>query len=253
MKIHLRLLGLIFFTIVMTSGDMFQPQMVDVPLINKKSELRLDGGFSALSSAQATLSYALTDKFSIQAYGSSGKNDQYYLQGAVGYFKDFGNKSVLEFYAGFGYGYGAASNDSIPGNPGYGTSYGYGNGVTWYAYSNVGYLEGKYQQYFAQVNYGVTGIDFANLEFGIGLKAGYLHSIFTDRFYYKFYNSINSFDVYLDNSLLIEPIAFIRLGGKHLKLSFKLGNSWIYKFTNTNNSIPYNRVNASIGLNYRFL
>lgn len=246
MKNHLTFLGSIFFIFIMTSGGIYQPQMIDAPLINGKADFRIDAGYSSLSSTYATFSYGLTDKLSVQTYGSYGKDDQYYLQGAIGFYKDLGQKKVLELFAGFGYGYGIVSNDSIPGNPHY------GSGTNYYGYMDMGFLEGSYQLYFTQINYGMVRCDFANMDFGVGLKAGYLHSNFTDKFYYGYYSTDSHFDTYIDNSLLIEPFAFVRLGGEHLKFSLKVGNSWIYKFTNRDNSIPFNRVNVGIGLNYNF-
>lgn len=235
-----------FLIFLLTSGGIYDPQMVDVPLISEKADFRIDAGYSSLSSSFATFSYGLTNKLSVQTYGSYSNANQYYLQGSIGLHKELGKKKVLELFAGYGYGIGNGSNDSIPGNPHY------GSGSSYYGYMDMGFLEGSYQQYFTQINYGMVKCDFANMDFGIGLKAGFMHSNFTDKFYYRFYSTDNHFDTYSDNSLLIEPLAFVRLGGEHLKLSFKAGNSWIYKFTNKDHVIPFNRVNVGVGLNYIF-
>jgi hypothetical protein len=56
------------------------------------------------------------------------------------------------------------------------------------------------------------------------------------------------YKTYHDESLLVEPIGFIRIGGERLKLSVKLGGTMIYKFTNTDRSLPYSYIN-SLGIN----
>jgi len=46
-------------------------------------------------------------------------------------------------------------------------------------------------------------------------------------------------------------VGFIRIGGQKLKFSVKLGGTMIYKFTNTNRSLPYSYINLGLGINYR--
>ena len=178
-------------------------------------------------SANATVSYGLTNNIAIQAYGDVLHG--YYFHGAIGYYKDLGNRKVVELYNGLGYGYGNAYNDANP-----------------------GHLYGDYQLYFTQFNYGKVDCKFANMDFGFGLKIGYLHSSMLDKNYYAFYSENGPFTTYNDNSLLLEPKVFIRLGGERLKFNLKVGSSWIYKFTNTEKYLPYSFLNLGLGLNYRF-
>ena len=215
--------------LMMTSCIVYHPQTIDIPLIDKKNDLRIDAGISLVPSVHATVSYGLTDKIAVQTFGSIGSDDRYYFQGAIGYFKDLGNKKVMELYSGFGYGYGSAYKDANPGD-----------------------LYGDYQQYFLQINYGKIDCKFANMDYGIGLKAGLLHTNLTDYNYYHFYSETGPFTTYVDNSLLIEPNMFLRLGGERLKFNIQLGSCWINKFSHTDKGLPYSFLNLGLGLNYRF-
>jgi len=154
----LRLILLLFLaSIDMTSCIVYHPNLVDIPLISKKHELRIDAGVSVIPSANATISYELTKKFSVQTYGSFGSDERYFLQGALGYYKDLGNRNIMEIYNGFGYGYGSA-----------------------YKEANPGYLYGDYHVYFSQFNLGKVNDNFAHMDYGIGVKAGFLHSNLTE-------------------------------------------------------------------------
>jgi len=202
--------------------------MVDIPLISKKNDVRVDAGVSLLPSANATITYGLTDKIAIQGFGSIGADDRYYFQAATGLYKNKGNNRVLELYGGFGYGYGIAYKDSNP-----------------------GHLLGDYQLYFGQVNYGRIANESSNFEIGFGIKTGYLHSDLTDKNYYGWISESGPFRIYHDDCLLLEPVGFIRIGGDKLKFSVKLGGTMIYKFTNTEKSFPYGFINLGLGINYR--
>lgn len=221
--------GFLIFSMIMTSCIVYHPQAIDIPLISEKNDLRIDAGISILPSAYATISYGLTDKIAIQTYGSIGSDERYYFQGAVGTYKKYDNQKILELYSGFGYGYGSAYNDANPGD-----------------------LYGDYQQYFLQFNYGKIDCKFANMDYGFGLKAGLLHSNLIDYNYYDWTSETGPFMTYHDNSLLIEPNMFLRLGGEKLKFNIKLGSCWINKFTHTDKGFPYSFINLGLGLNYRF-
>lgn len=256
MKAIFRLFGCLFFVMLMTSGGVYQPQQVDVPLIERARDVRIDGGIALLSTTYATVSYGITDKIALQAYGNAGRNGMYHAQGAVGYFKDFGHKNILEGYLGFGFGhanfdYNSAWNDvTYSGTYGSG-SYGDGYGDS-YMYEIRSYQSGDYQEYFTQLNYGLIGLDFADLDFGLSIKAGYLISDMRDYDIHRFYGDGELIDRYTNKSILLQPLAFVRLGSKRLKICLKVGESWIFKMSKSDRSIPYVRLNAGIGLNFRF-
>lgn len=228
MKYRLLIIGVL--TILTMNGCViYNPQMTDIPLIAHKGDTRLDAGISLLTSAHATVSYGLTDKIAFQGFGSIGEDNRNYFQGAAGIYQNKSNNTVLETYAGFGY----------------------GHGKSWKSPDGVS-LYGDYQLYFGQVNYGKIANEKSNFETGIGLKAGYLHTNLTDRNYYEYTSEYGPFRNVHDKSILFEPAAFIRLGGKHVRFSLKLGGTYIYKFTNIGNDLPYASLNLGLGINYRF-
>jgi hypothetical protein len=234
MKIKILTIGLLI-SLGMSNCLVYHPQTVDIPLISKKKDLRVDAGISLIPSVHGTISYGLTDKLAIQGFGSTGSEDngnpknRYYLQAATGFYKNKGNNKVLELYGGFGYGYGDAYKDAHPGN-----------------------LFGNYQLYFAQLNYGKIASDISNFEIGFGIKTGYLHSELTDKNYYNWVSETGPFASYNYECILLEPVGFIRMGGKKLKLSINLGSTLIYKFGDKDRFFPYHQINLGLGLNYRF-
>ncbi|MDF1548506.1 MAG: hypothetical protein P1P88_11835 [Bacteroidales bacterium] len=227
MKNKIQILGFTL-TLIMTSCIVYHPQTTDIPLISEKNDLRVDAGISLVPSANATISYGLTDKIAIQGFGSIGADDKYFFQAATGLYKNKGNGRVLELYGGFGYGFGNAYKDS-----------------------NEGRLLGDYQLYFGQLNYGKIANELSKFEIGFGIKTGYLHSNLKDNNYYDWISETGPYKTYHDESLLLEPVGFIRMGGDKLKFSIKLAGTIIYKFTNTDKSLPYSFVNLGLGINYR--
>jgi hypothetical protein len=195
--------------LMMTSCSVYEAHTIDIPLINKKKDSRIDVGISSIISANATFSYGLTEKIAVQSFGSIGESYRYFFQGAVGYFKDLGTRKVMESYCGVGYGYGNAFNDANPGN-----------------------LFGNYQLYFSQFNFGKIDSKFANSDFGFGIKVGLLHSNMLDKNYYNRYSSSGPYETLIDNSFILEPAAFWRFGGERLKFNLKLASCFLYKFTN---------------------
>lgn len=216
---------LLFLSI--SSCCVYHPQTVDIPLIKKKNDLRIDAGISLVPTIHSTISYGLTNKIAIQAFGSTGGDDRQYLQVASGLYKAFENQNVMELYGGFGYGYGDAYKDSRPGN-----------------------LYGNYQIYFLQYNFGHYSIKSGHLEFGFGIKSGYFHSNLTDRNYYSWGSETGPYPNYKENSILVEPQAFFKVGGERIKFSFKAGGCHLFKITNPNNYIPTTSINIGLGLSY---
>jgi len=219
---------LVFLSIILQSCIVYHPMTTDIPLISEKNDLRIDAGISIIPSANATVSYGLTDKIAIQGFGSVGADDRYYFQAATGLYKKKGDNKIFELYGGFGYGYGNAYKDANPGN-----------------------LLGDYQLYFGQANFGKISSNSSNFETGIGIKAGYLHSNLTDKNYYDWTSEAGPFKIYHDESILLEPVGFIRFGGHRLRINVKLGGTIMYKFTNSDRNLPYSYLNLGIGLNYR--
>ena len=227
MKLRLTIFGVILYLGISSCG-VYHPHTTDIPLISEKSDLRMDAGASFVPSVHASVSYWLTDKIAIQGFGSVGSDDRYYLQLAPGFYRNQGNNRILEIYGGFGYGYGRA-----------------------YENTNPGHLFGDYQLYFGQINYGKIASKTPNLEVGFGLKTGYLHSNLTDQNYYDWESETGPYRTFHLESLLLEPMGFVRMGGEKLKVNLKLAGAMIYEFTHTDKSLPYSYFNLGLGLNYR--
>jgi hypothetical protein len=224
MMAHRLSLMTIIFVSISIKSCIYYPQIVDIPLISEKNDLRIDGGISLAASANATVSYGLTEKIAMQAFANIA-GDNYYFQGAAGIFRKFDSKIIMELYSGFGYGYGDA-----------------------WVTDGSGTLYGNYQQYFLQSNFGKIDTKFANIDYGFGLKAGLLHSNLTDNHYYYWERPVH---IYADNSLVVEPSLFLRLGGERLKFNIKIGGCRVYKFTNKDKKLPYSPLNIGLGVNYR--
>ena len=225
----IKLVTLLFPIVLMLSGCVvYHPQTVDIPLISKKGDLRVDAGVSVIPTAHTTISYGATDKIAVQGFASVGSPVEHYLQGGAGRYWSFENYKVIELYGGVGHGYGDAYVGSNPGN-----------------------LVGDYQLYFTQFNYGKIASETSNTELGIGLKAGYLHSSLVDKNYYGLPSEQDIPTLYKDESILLEPAAVLRVGGDHWRFSLKLGSTWMYKFTHKDKRLPFKRFNMGLGINYR--
>lgn len=223
----MKALPILFLTLLVTSCGFYIPQSADVPLINHKNDIRIDAGANRLFTAgMATVSYGLTDKVAVQAYGSLGSNNRYFYHGALGWYKNLENRNVMEVYVGAGNGYGYNSNHDT------GTD-----------------KSGNYQVYFSQFNYGKLGGESGIWDLGFGLKAGIFHSnILTE------YDPVMSGNqpslTNIDNNLLIEPNFFVRIGDDHVKFSVKMSSVYISGHNNSA-SLPYFPLNLGVGLNIR--
>jgi len=224
------LLG-ILFTFGLIGCGVYTPQTVDIPLINKKNELRADAGISYKEFFYVTISYGLTDKIALQTFFNKGAGPgRFFFQNAVGYFRDLGNKKIMEVYSGFAYGHTDAGNHDVPTR-----------------------LKGPYQLYFTQFNFGKIDNQFANADFGIGIKAGFLHSNLENLNYFTHYSPyFGPYEPLVVNSFLLEPNVFLRIGGEKLKFSLKLGSRLHYQFINKDKKLPIDKLNIGLGLNYRF-
>lgn len=219
-----------FMFLMVTGCCVYNPQTTDIPLINGKNDLRIDAGISLIPSVNATISYGLTNKMAIQAFGSIGSEDRSYFQVAPGIYKDFTNNNVMELYGGFGTGHGDVFNDANP-----------------------GHLVGNYQIYFVQYNFGKHNSNNTNTDYGFGIKTGYFHSNLTDKNYYDIYPENVPYTTDKENSILIEPTIFARFGGEKFKFSIKAGACWVIKITNPDKYIPTQVINIGLGINYSFM
>jgi hypothetical protein len=234
-KISHKILFEFLFLIVLTGCGVYHAQTTDIPLINKKNDLRIDAGISVIPSVHATFSYGLTNKVAIQTFGSIGNEHRYYFQIAPGLYKMTKNQKIIELYSGFGHGYANTQKNLLANDIGE-------------HYTQK--LFGNYQLYFVQFNFGRNGIKSKNMVYGFGIKTGLFHSNLTDHNYYNIYSHTGPFIENKDNSFLIEPTFFFRMGHDNIKFSYKFGLTRIITFSNGDRFIPAPVLNMGFGINF---
>ena len=199
----------------------YYPQVVDVPLIKEKGDLRVNYGASWSPSLHGTVSYGATEILAVQTYGSYDLIGRFHLQGALGLFKKFENNAVIELYGG----------------------YGYGNRITQYD-DKIHLTNREYHFPFVQFNIGKSDHVSVNVEYGLGLKAGYLNTYLLSS--YDFSPS------YRYSDWVIEPCVFFRFGKK-----VKMNVMFKYSFPMTNvisrEYYAFNNINVGLGVNLSFL
>lgn len=91
----------ISFIIGLHACNVYTHQTVDIPLINEKNELRADAGISIKEFLYGTISYGLTGKIGLQTFYNKSYDNRFFFQNAAGYFRDLGNRYIMEVYGGF--------------------------------------------------------------------------------------------------------------------------------------------------------
>ena len=220
--------------ILLNSCVAYYPQVVDIPLIKGKGDLRINAGiflapdfygnfdtqvfenkeevkvWPGVFGEHVTVSCGLTDILSIQGYTSVDFASRFHLQGALGAYHAFENKTVIEIYSGCGYGNGyIATRDDY-------------------------YLP------FSQFNIGKTGIGESRIDYGLGLKGGYL--------FCNFDNWAGQEIVHKKDGWIIEPSVFFRIGAKRVKYCIMANYLW----TKTINDGYYFPLSVGMGVNLHF-
>lgn len=189
--------------------------------------MRIEAGFTPLiplvliPAADATVTYGATGNIAIQASVGTDINKRHYAQGAVGLYKNVQNSRVTEIYTGFRSAY---TNDAD---------------FKSRSYSN-------YQVYFIQFNRGNITKRTANTEYGFGLRAGLLHAKESAPFGYT---DKSDTDLHL-NDIIIEPVVFLRLGGKKLKFQTELSVCKQFRVNHTDTERDVWPVNFGLGISY---
>ena len=221
--------------IFMSSCVAYYPQVVDIPLIKEKGDKRIDAGLffapamdqqavyvdkedglrlAGISGIHGTYSSGLTDVLAVQAYTSVDFR-AYHLQGALGMFKAFENKNVVEWYSGYGHGNVLGSKPLAGRN--------------------------NYHLAFTQLNFGKSNAGNAHIDYGLSIKGGYL---FGNKEVWA-----NSEDYYQKDGWMVEPSVFIRFGGEKVKFCTKVNYVWTNSFQNNYYYLP---LNISMGANISF-
>ena len=212
-----------FVSLMVSACSIYHPQAVDMPLINHKGDVRVEADMSMSAwlapdavNMNVTGSTGITDWLAGQLHFNYG-GDNAYMQVAPGAYLNLGENSVLEGYAGFGYG-GVWRNAD-------GTSSrkdGESSSSSSYAYS------GRYMLPFVQANIGWHDVGAAHFGFAFGLKAG----AYMPDFEYNEFNAngeaiAHRYEHYTRGNLLLEPQVQLSLGGEHVRWVSRLGFAWL--------------------------
>ena len=224
--------------ILLNSCVAYYPQVVDIPLIKEKGDIRINAGCFVAPSfyenkntevdenedeneteswigdfgVHGTISAGLTDALAFQGYLNFDMFSRIHLQVAFGTFHAFEDKTVIELYGGWGY----------------------GNGYMSTIYKN----RDDYNLPFAQFNIGKSGMDKLNIDYGLGIKSGYLFCNFSDRY--------NQGYIHKKDGWIFEPSIFFRFGGKKVKFNTMVNYLW----TNTIVDEYYFPICVSFGANF---
>jgi hypothetical protein len=207
--------------LLIDSCTIYLPQPVNIPLMNEKNEVQLSGGATMLGGLDGSVAYAAANHVALQAYGSLHTEDIRYFQGSIGYYTKNKSDINLEIYAGLGS----------------------GNGNNW-GFEDDKYVDGDYLLYFAQANIGQTNLGSAHIDYGFGLKTGLFDAeVSNDTYPNPVY--------YTNHSWLIEPQAFVRMGGEKFKVGFQVNGARVFNLDNKASTLMYSPVNFGISINYR--
>lgn len=224
------LLLVIVSSSLLSGCGLYVPQLVDVPLIEEKHDLRVDLGVSPNVNnlgGQLSASYGLTEHIAIQGHYALAKNSST-AQGAVGWFKKF-DKSVLEVYA--GYGYGRGYNDVRPFE------------------NDICGVPDFYHAAFAQVDYGWNNLSNSHIDLAFALKSGVVigdvtYPVFEDPDWFQ----VESQEV----RFLMQPTAVVRFGWEHFKFNIKVTYCLVAPSTHLMGDSWENRIAVSFGVNFHF-
>lgn len=235
-------------SLTVTSCTVYHPQAVDIPLINHAGDTRVDAAMSMSMwvvpdafNINATVSHGFNDWFTGQAHLNYG-GDNYYAQVAPGYYLPLSSKSVFEVYAGYGFGGVDRTNDDDSRNYGDGTS------------RKSSDFSGRFHLPFVQANIGWHDLLSSHFDIGFGLKAG----AFLPDYEYHAYDDngdeiLSRREIYNTGNLLIEPQLMLRVGGKKVRFSVKLGVAVMSDWMNDDaKGMIYDFATGSIGLTFSF-
>ncbi len=229
-----KLFLLILTCSLFTSCVMYHPHNVDIPLLEKKGDLRIDGSVNMTfplldgTGANATVSWAPLNMLGVQAAGSLSDPHNYQVQAAIGTYHGWG-LSVLECYIGAG------------------------TGHSYYEFSNKNrHVGGQYNLMFSQINFGWNHLADDAIDFGFGIKAGLLTPDWTKESFNESTQTWTTDFNHTDPHFLIEPQLMFRAGGEHLKFSINVAYSALSDWPTDDDNLNYTRLSISLGLNYKF-
>lgn len=232
-----RVFALLLLSLTATSCWVYTPQLADIPLIEHKGDMRLNGSvymnpvpaytdriggyFYPALGISSSFSAGLTEWMAINTFVDYQLDDIFYTHAALGYYKSF-DGSVFEGYLGTGFGHGAKYLDDYP------------------ASSSLFYLCP-----FVQVNYGWhLG---SHWELGVSLKAGDYSPVHVETHTPEdepLTTPIPSF------SPLLEPQVFVRVGGDKCKFQMQAGYTRLFGWPN-GYLLNYHPISIGFGVTWK--
>jgi hypothetical protein len=192
-----------------------------------KNEMHFSGGITLPAGAAVSATYSPFNHVAFQIHGFVTPDEGQHLQGIAGYYWSNGSPFRFEIYGGLAKGQGKTIKASNP-----------------------GFLKGDYKTYFTQFNLGQTTFGHKQIEYGLGIKTGLFDVEVTDN---GFYESDGLDPVYYHNRyILIEPVAFVRFGGKGLKTGLQINGASLINAIAGQRQIPYHTLSLGLSLNYHF-
>jgi len=201
----------------------YYPQVVDVPLIKEKGDIRIDAGAFLIPNIDdktgesepiadfglhATVTAGISDFLAVQTYISIDALTRLHIQSALGLYNRLENNTVTEVYGGVGYGNGYISLE-----------------------------KDNYYLTFVQFNIGKTDLGRNHIDYGFGMKGGYLFTYPADYL---------TETIYVKDGWMIEPTVFFRFGGRRAKFCTKINYLW----TKTIFDKYYFPVSVGFGVNF---
>ena len=201
----------VVLSLMLTSCWVYKPQLADIPLIDHRGDMRLNGAVyvqpnihvtpqrtsvAMAPGVSATVSAGLTDRLAVQSHFDFQGN--YYTHIAAGMYKSYGG-SVLEGYFGVGYGTGHGYDDAEP------------------ASSDI-----RYCCPFVQGNYGWHVGEC--LDIGLSLKTGDYIPVLVQR------TPGYGVPAIPEHTLLVEPQFFFRVGWETVKFQLQAGYCHLFNW-----------------------
>ena len=170
------------------------PRLADVPLIDHKGDVRVSASAYVypILGLEATTTVGVFNRMALQLHVDGILSDTYFHV-ASGFFLPIENR-VFEAYLGYGKGDGSVYVDAEPIS-----------------------ARGSFNTLFLQLNYGWKDLGKRHADVGFSLKGG--------RLFPEFRGSTPNTSVshYTEEDILIEPQAFVRWGGEHVKFNLQVG------------------------------
>jgi hypothetical protein len=243
---------LVIIFLLTSCSPFYYPNNINIPAFRNDSgtlNLSLSGSFDGilnpgpLLGGDLMLAYSPINHFAIMTNGSFGSNPDntdsfnyhlhYFGEVGAGYYGKLKKSSEFEFYGGYGLGYSKTKGgDAL---------YNIDN-----EFQSCANIKGNYQSFFLQADLGFKRKGFRNsprvIEYGIGVRANYINFYKFEGTWYSVSppNSHYSWDSSTtkpQDDITLQPMAFIRVGGKHVKIKFQGGmclgfgaNDYINKF-----------------------